>query len=125
MTARAIGTETAAAGLVADVLRLAMLMDAGDYAGAGLVADTLPDLRAAVMAAAAMIRTDAAVPLSAYVERALPAAERFLKGHGTIGGYERHRRRGEAPCGACRACRVSYDRAQYRSRNRGRQEAAS
>jgi hypothetical protein len=123
--ARGMSAATAAAGLVADVLRIALLVESGDHDAAEYAAASLPDVTAALMAAAAMIRTDAAVPLDVYAARALPAAERFLEGHGTIGGYERHRVRGEDPCAACRVARRTYDRAQYRARSRDRQEVAS
>lgn len=34
--------------------------------------------------------------------------------HGTTGGYQRHRRNGEPPCGPCKAARAEYMR-QYRT----------
>jgi hypothetical protein len=113
---RQSSADTVAAGLVADVLRVAMLMEIGDHAAADLTVQALPDPCAALMAAAAMIRTDTAVPLDFYAARALPAAVRFLEGHGTIGGYERHRLRGEDACGACRVARQVYDRSRYHQR---------
>jgi hypothetical protein len=113
---RKTSVEAAAGGLVADVLRVAMLMEVGDHAAAELVARGLADPVAVVMAAAAMIRTDTAVPLDFYVTRVTPAARRFLEGHGTIGGYEQHRLRGADPCDACRTARQVYDRSRYRQR---------
>jgi hypothetical protein len=107
--------DAVAAGLVGDVLKVALLMRGGQYTTAEITIGELVDVRAALMCAAALIPVTG-LNLDECARRALPAATALMAGHGTASGYERHRNRGEEPCPACRAGRREHDRRQYQRR---------
>lgn len=44
--------------------------------------------------------------------------------HGTTGGYKTHLRRGETPCGECRAAKAAYSRARWHVYKQQRAEAS-